>query len=150
MVGSRAEIQCGNVPGVNYTWRGPTNEISTDPLIISPVSVSDDESTYKCIANIPSNIMYCQTEEESIVVNVIGKYEVVKCMNEFLLLMVLYSMHRCFTKYLFFTNISSHLVEKESNHLILFENGSLIEVLRIGYILIIYHLKNTIICYSGN
>ena len=101
MVGSRAEIHCGNVPGVNYTWRGPTNEISTDPLIISPVSVSDDHSNYTCIANIPSNLTNCQSEEESIVVNVIGKYEVVKCMNEFLLLMVLQSMHRCFTKYLF-------------------------------------------------
>ena len=83
MVGSRAEIQCGNVPSVNYTWREPTNEISNDPLIIQSVSVSDDESTYKCIANIPSNLMDCQTEEKSIVVNVIGKCEVVKCMNEF-------------------------------------------------------------------
>ena len=79
MVGSRAEIQCGNVPEVTYTWRGPTNEISTDPLIIQSVSVSDDESTYKCIANIPSNIMNCQIEEQSIVVNVIGKYEAVNC-----------------------------------------------------------------------
>ena len=90
MVGSRAEIHCGNVPSVNYTWRGPTNEISNDPLIIRSVSVSDDESTYKCIANIPSNPMNCQTEEESIYVNVIGKYEVVKCMNEFSPLMVLF------------------------------------------------------------
>ena len=73
MVGSRAEIHCGNVPSVNYTWREPTNEISNDPLIIQSVSVSDDESTYKCIANIPSNLMDCQTEEKSIVVNVIGK-----------------------------------------------------------------------------
>ena len=90
MVGSRAEIQCGNVSGVTYTWRGPTNEISNDPLIISPVSVSDDHSNYTCIANIPSNIMNCRTQEENIVVTVIGKYEVVKCMNEFLLLMVLF------------------------------------------------------------
>ena len=90
IVGSKAEIQCGNVPSVNYTWKGPTNEISTDPLIIQSVSVSDNESTYNCIANIPSNLMNCQTEEESIVVNVIGKYEVVKCMNEFSFLMFLF------------------------------------------------------------
>ena len=90
MVGSRAEIQCGNVPSVNYTWRGPTNEISNDPLIIQSVSVSDDQSILTCIANIPSNLMNCTTQEESIVVNVIGKYEVAKCMNEFLLLMVLF------------------------------------------------------------
>ena len=83
MVGSRAEIHCGNVSGVTYTWRGPTNETLSDPLIIQSVSVSDDEFTYTCIANIPSNPMNCQTEEESIVVNVIGKYETVKCMNEF-------------------------------------------------------------------
>ena len=89
MVGSRADIQCGNVSGVNYTWGGPTIEISTDPLVIQSVSVSDDESTYTCIANIPSNIMDCQTEEESIVVNVIGKYEV-KCINEFSFLMFLF------------------------------------------------------------
>ena len=79
MVGSRAEIHCGNVPRVNYTWRGPTNKIANDPLIIQSVSVSDNESTYKCIANIPSNIMDCQALEESIVVNVIGKYETVNC-----------------------------------------------------------------------
>ena len=90
MVGSRAEIQCGNVLRVNYTWKGPNNEISNDPLIIQSVSVSDNESTYKCIANIPSNLMDCQTEEESIVVNVIGKYEVIKCMNEFSFLMLLF------------------------------------------------------------
>ena len=79
MVGSRAEIQCGNVLGVTYTWRGPNNEISNDPLIISPVSVSDDQSTYTCIANIPSNPMNCLTQQETIVVNVIGKYEAVNC-----------------------------------------------------------------------
>ena len=101
MVGSRAEIHCGNVPGVNYTWRGPTNEISNDPLIISPVSVSDNKSTYTCIANIPSNLMNCQTQEESIVVNVIGKYEVVKCMNEFSLLMVYIQCIVALLKYLF-------------------------------------------------
>ena len=77
MVGSRAEIHCGNVPSVNYTWRGPTNEIPNDSLVIQSVSVSDNESTYTCIANIPSNLMNCQTEEESIVINVIGKYEYV-------------------------------------------------------------------------
>ena len=101
MVGSSAEIHCGNVPGVTYTWRGPTDAISTDPLIISPVSVSNDHSNYTCIANIPSNPMDCQTEEESIVVNVIGKYEVVKCMNEVSLLIVLFWMYRCFTKIFF-------------------------------------------------
>ena len=90
MVGSRAEIQCGNVLGVTYTWRGPSNEISNDPLIISPVSVSDDQSNYTCIANIPSSPMNCQSEEESIVVNVIGECEVVKCMNEVSLLIVLF------------------------------------------------------------
>ena len=79
MVGSRAEIHCGNVQGVTYTWRGPTDEISTDPLIISPVSVSNEQSIYTCIANIPSNLMNCQSLEESIVVNVIGKCEAVKC-----------------------------------------------------------------------
>ena len=81
MVGSRAEIECGYVPGVTYTWRGPTNKILPDPLIISSVSVSDDHSNYTCIANIPLNPMDCQTEEETIVVNVTGKDEVVKCMN---------------------------------------------------------------------
>ena len=75
MVGSRAEIQCGNVPGVTYIWRGPTNETLPDPLIISSVSVSDDQSTYTCIANIPSNLMNCQTKQETIIVNVIRKYE---------------------------------------------------------------------------
>ena len=79
MVGSRAEIHCGNVPGVTYTWRGPTDEISTDPLIISSVSVSNEQSIYTCIANIPSSLMNCQTQQESIVVNVIGKYEAVNC-----------------------------------------------------------------------
>ena len=83
MVGSRAEIQCGNVPGVTYTWRGPTDEIiSTDPLTISSVSVSNEQSIYTCIANIPSNPMNCQSLEEGILVNVIGKCEVVKCMND--------------------------------------------------------------------
>ena len=77
MVGSRAEIQCGNVPSVNYTWKGPNNEISNDPLIIQSVSVSDNKSTYTCIANIPSNLMDCQTKEESVVIDVIGKYEYV-------------------------------------------------------------------------
>ena len=81
-VGSRAEIHCGNVPGVTYTWRGPTDEISTDPLIISSVSVSNEQSIYRCIANISSNLMNCQSPEESIVVHVIGKCEVVKCMND--------------------------------------------------------------------
>ena len=90
MVGSRAEIHCGNVSGVTYTWRRNTNETLPDPLIISSVSVSDDQSIYTCIANISSNPMNCQTEEESIVVNVIGKYEVVKCMNEFSFLMFLF------------------------------------------------------------
>ena len=79
MIGSRAEIQCGKVSGVNYTWRRPTNEILTDPLAISPVSVSDGQSTYTCTVNIPSNPMNCQTQEESIVLSVIGKYEVVSC-----------------------------------------------------------------------
>ena len=100
MVGSRAEIQCGNVLGVNYTWRGPSNEISNDPLIISPVSVSDNQSNYTCIANIPSSPMNCRTQEENLVVNVIGKYEGCK-MYEFLLLIVLFLMHRCFTKIYF-------------------------------------------------
>ena len=79
MVGSRAEIHCGNVPGVTYTWRGPTNETLPDPLIIQSVSISDDQSTYTCIANIPSNPMNCQTQEQSIALNVISKYEVVNC-----------------------------------------------------------------------
>ena len=79
MVGSRAEIHCGNVSGVTYTWRGPTNQTLPDPFIISSVYVSDDQSTYTCTASIPSNPMNCQTEEESIVVDVIGKYEVVNC-----------------------------------------------------------------------
>ena len=77
MIGSRAEIQCGNVLGVNYTWRGHTNKILADPLNISPVSVSDDQSNYTCTANIPSNPMNCQTQKESIVLKVIGMYEVV-------------------------------------------------------------------------
>ena len=72
MIGSRAEIQCGNVSGVNYTWRGHTN-ILADPLNISPVSVSDDQSNYTCTANIPSNPMNCQIQNESIVLKVIGK-----------------------------------------------------------------------------
>ena len=76
MIGSRAEIQCGNVSGVNYTWRGATNEILTDPLTISSVSVSDGQSTYTCTANIPSNPMDCQTQVQSIVLKVIGKYDV--------------------------------------------------------------------------
>ena len=79
MIGSRAEIQCGNVSGVNYAWRGATNEILTDALTISPVSVSDGQSTYTCTANIPSNPMDCLTQVESIVLTVIGKYEVVSC-----------------------------------------------------------------------
>ena len=78
-VGSRAEIQCGNLPGVTYTWRGLTNKISNDPLIIQSVSVSDNQSNYTCMANIPSNPMHCQTEEQSIALNVISKYEVVNC-----------------------------------------------------------------------
>ena len=77
MIGTRAEIQCGNASGVNYTWRGHTNEMFTDPLNISPVSISDNQSNYTCTANIPSNPMNCQTQEESIVLKVIGKYEVV-------------------------------------------------------------------------
>ena len=77
MVGSRAEIHCGNVPNVTYTWRGPTNETLPDPLIISSVSVSDDQSNYTCIANIPSNPMNCQTQEDSIALDVLGKYEAV-------------------------------------------------------------------------
>ena len=82
MVGSRAEIHCGNVSGATYIWRGPTNDTLSDPLIISPVSVSNEQSIYTCIANIPSNLMNCQTLEGSIVVNVIGKYEVIKGMND--------------------------------------------------------------------
>ena len=77
MIGSRAKIQCGNVSAVNYTWRGHTNKILADPLNISPVSISDDQSNYTCTANIPSNPMNCQTQKESIVLKVIGKYEVV-------------------------------------------------------------------------
>ena len=73
MIGSRAEIQCGNVSGVNYTWRGRTNKILADPLNISPVSVSDDHSNYTCTANIPSNPMNCQTQNENILLKVIGK-----------------------------------------------------------------------------
>ena len=79
MIGSTAEIQCGNVSGVNYTWRGATNEILTDPLTISPVSVSDGQSTYTCAANIPSNPMNCQTQVENIDLSIIRKYEVVSC-----------------------------------------------------------------------
>ena len=79
MVGSKVEIQCGNVPGVTYTWRGPNNKILPDPLIISSVSISDDQSTYSCIANISTNLMNCQTEEESIALDVLGKYEAVNC-----------------------------------------------------------------------
>ena len=79
MIGSRAVIQCGNVSDVNYTLRGATNDILTDPLTISPVSVFDDQSTYTCTANIPSNPMDCQTQVESIVLNVIGMCEVVSC-----------------------------------------------------------------------
>ena len=79
MIGSRAEIQCGNISGVNYTWRGATNENLTDPLSISSVSVSDDQSTYTCIANISSNPMNCQTREESILLKVIGKHDFVNC-----------------------------------------------------------------------
>ena len=79
MIGSRAEIQCGNVSGVNYTWRGATNEILTDPLTISPVSVSYGQSNYTCTASIPSYPMNCQTQVENIVLNIIGKYEVVSC-----------------------------------------------------------------------
>ena len=79
MVGSRAEIHCGNVSNVTYTWRGPANETLPDPLIIS--SVSDNQSNYTCMANIPSNPMNCQTEEQSIALNVISKYEVVNCIN---------------------------------------------------------------------
>ena len=76
MIGSRAEIQCGNVSGVNYTWRGAANEILTDPLTISSVSFSDGQSTYACTANIPSNPMDCQSQVENIVLKVIGMYEV--------------------------------------------------------------------------
>ena len=76
MIGSRAEIQCGNVSDVNYTWRGATNEVFTNPLTISPVSVSDGQSTYKCTANIPSNPMDCQTQVETIVLKVIGMHGV--------------------------------------------------------------------------
>ena len=76
MIGSRAEIQCGNVSGVNYTWRGATNEILTDPLTISPVSVSDGKSNYTCTANTSANPMKCQIQEKSFVLEVIGKYEV--------------------------------------------------------------------------
>ena len=74
MIGSRAVIQCGNVIGVNYTWRGPTNEILADPLTISSVSVSDGQSSYTCTANVPSNPMNCQTQVENIALEVIGMY----------------------------------------------------------------------------
>ena len=79
MVGSRAEIHCGNVSGVTYTWRGPTNETLPDPLIISSVSVSDNQSNYTCIASIPSNPINCQTQQESIALDVLGKYEAMNC-----------------------------------------------------------------------
>ena len=51
MIGSRAEIQCGNISGVSYTWRGPANVTHPAPLTIPSVSVSDDQSTYTCIAD---------------------------------------------------------------------------------------------------
>ena len=73
MIGSTAEIQCGNVLGVNYTWSGRTNKMFADPLNISPVSVSDNQSNYTCTANIPSNPMNCQTQNENILLKVIGK-----------------------------------------------------------------------------
>ena len=76
MIGSRAEIQCGNVSGVNYTWRGPANETLPSPLTILSVSVSDDQSTYTCIADTSANPMICQIEEKSFVLEVVGKYEV--------------------------------------------------------------------------
>ena len=74
MIGSKAEIQCGNVTGVNYTWRGATNEILADPLTISSVSVFDGQSTYTCTAIIPSNPKNCQTQVENIALKVIGMY----------------------------------------------------------------------------
>ena len=76
MIGSRAEIQCGNVSGVNYTWKGPANETLPAPLTIPSVSVSDDQSTYTCIADTSANPMICPTQEQSFVLEVIGKYEV--------------------------------------------------------------------------
>ena len=76
MIGSRAEIQCGNISGVNYTWRGPANETLPTPLTIPSVSVSDDQSTYTCIADTSANPMKCQNQEKRFVLEVIGKYEV--------------------------------------------------------------------------
>ena len=76
MIGSRAEIQCGNVSGVNYTWRGPANETLPTSLTIPTVSVSDDQSTYTCIADTSANPMSCPTQEQSFVLEVIGKYEI--------------------------------------------------------------------------
>ena len=76
VIGSRAEIQCGNVSGVNYTWRGPANVTHPTPLTIPSVSVSHDQSTYTCIADTSANPMICPTQEQSFVLEVIGKYEV--------------------------------------------------------------------------
>ena len=75
MIGSRAEIQCGDVPGVNYTWRGPANETLPTPLTIPSVSVSDDQSTYTCIAVTSTNPINCQNSEKSFALEVIGKHE---------------------------------------------------------------------------
>ena len=76
MIGLRAEIQCGNVSGVHYTWRGPANETHPTPFTIPSVSVSDDQSTYTCIADSSANPMNCPNQEKSFVLEVIGKYEV--------------------------------------------------------------------------
>ena len=76
MIGSRAEIQCGNISGVNYTWRGPANVTLPTPLTIPSVSVSDDQSTYTCIADSSANPVECQKQEQSFVLETIGKYEV--------------------------------------------------------------------------
>ena len=75
MIGSRAEVQCGNVSGVNYTWRGPANVTLPTPLTIPSISVSDDQSTYTCIADTSTNPINCQNQEKSFVLEVIGKYE---------------------------------------------------------------------------
>ena len=73
MIGSRAEVQCGNVSGVNYTWRGPANVTLPTPLTIPSISVSDDQSTYTCIADTSTNPINCQNQEKSFVLEVIDR-----------------------------------------------------------------------------
>ena len=46
MIGSKAEIQCGSISGVNYTWRGPANLTLPTSLTTPSVSVSDDRMCY--------------------------------------------------------------------------------------------------------